>query len=209
MKKVDKATKDFMLAEFHENVELWRHTDKRIESSINFYLAFSTVLFPGLVLLYKEISNIELFIVAALPAAFALFMSGYLITRRITTTDILKSQYILSINLARSFFAKHEPGIAHYLINPIAQPADDHKTRFNQVQPRFHSTICYTIYFANSILLGGTVSCIIRFFFLKTFNLLTLFLVGLVVCISCFITLIWSYLIRIKSYKEKQNLLVH
>ena len=209
MKKVDQATKDFMLAEFHENVELWRHTDKRIESSINFYLAFSTVLFPGLVLLYKEISNINLFIIAALPIAFALFTSGYLITRRITKTDILKSQYILSINLARSFFAKHEPGIAHYLFNTIAQPTDDYKTKINQLQPRFHHNICYTIYLVNSILLGGTVSGIIWFFFLKTFNLLTLFLVGLLVCISCFITLIWYYLIRIKSYKEKQNLLVH
>ena len=156
--KEEDNTIQFLLAEFNEMGEFWRHTDSRIETAINFYLTVGAVAFPGIIILYEAITDIRLFIVALLPIIGTLFTFGFLLVRRITSADIRKAEYLLSLNLIRRYFVDHNPQVAQYLYMPLAQPSDSSDAKPKQLNPYFHRQIVFIVDSANSILAGAFFS---------------------------------------------------
>lgn len=153
-------TIQFLLAEFNEMGEFWRHTDSRIETAINFYLTVGAVAFPGVIILYEAITDIRLFIVALLPIIGTLFAFGFLLVGRITSADIKKAEYLLSLNLIRRYFVDHNPQVAQYLYMPLAQPSDSSDAKPKQLNPYFHRQIVFIVDSANSVLAGIAFSCL-------------------------------------------------
>ncbi|MBD3309537.1 hypothetical protein GF348_24370 [candidate division KSB3 bacterium] len=152
------TTIQFLLTEFSEMGEFWRHTDSRIETAINFYLTVGAAALPGTVILYEAVADLRLFVIALLPIMGALFIFGFFLVRRITSADIKKAEYLLSLNLVRRYFVDHSPKVARYLYMPLAQPSESSDGMTKQVGPVFHRRIAFVVNTANSVLAGTAFS---------------------------------------------------
>jgi hypothetical protein len=150
-------SKDFLLAELSETGEFWRHTDGRIESAINFYITVAAVVLPASVLIYQSISDIATFILLALLLGILLIIMGIFLIARISNAEIRKSQYILSIQLIRSYFVNRDPEIAQYLLFPAAIPSYDQTEKENQLEPFIQRRLVIIINALNSLMIGACI----------------------------------------------------
>lgn len=150
-------SKEFLLAELSEIGEFWRHTDGRIESAINFYITVVAVVLPASVLVYQSISDIGTFILLALLLGILLIIMGIFLIARISNAEIRKSQYILSIQLIRSYFANRDPEISQYLLFPTAIPSYDQTEKENQLEPFIQRRLVITINALNSLIIGACI----------------------------------------------------
>lgn len=150
-------SKEFLLAELSEIGEFWRHTDGRIESAINFYITVVAVVLPASVLVYQSISDIGTFILLALLLGILLIIMGIFLIARISNAEIRKSQYILSIQLIRSYFVNRDPEISQYLLFPTAIPSYDQTEKENQLEPFIQRRLVITINALNSLIIGACI----------------------------------------------------
>lgn len=162
-------TTQFLLTEFSELAEAWRHTDARIESAINIYLTIAASTFPALGLLYQAFQSLRLFILISIPVLITLFVFGFLFTQRVTSTDIIKAEYILGMKMIRRYFIDHDAEISAYIFLPVASPAKDHQEREKQKHPSFHKQLIYAVIVFNSLLVGAIVGSLAWLIFVNIF----------------------------------------
>jgi hypothetical protein len=201
--EIEKAEIQFLLTEFQEMGQFWRHTDARIEAAINFYLTIVAVFIPGIFLLYQQVVDLSLFVLMSIPLCTALIVVGYFLTRRITSSDILKAKYIFSMNLIRGYFVDNFPHIAQNLHMPISLPSNEDNS--NRLKPIFHGLIVTVSNLINSALFGFVVSGIAWLLFAKTLSLAQIILVGSIGILICYILLTWHYNKLIRPFGNKNK----
>ncbi len=201
--EIEKAELQFLLTEFQEMGQFWRHTDARIEAAINFYLTIVAVFIPGIFLLYQQVVDLNLFVLMSIPICTALIVVGYFLSRRITSSDILKAKYIFSMNLIRGYFAGNFPHIAKNLHMPISFPSDEKDS--NTLKPIFHRLIVTVSNLINSVQFGLLVSGVAWLLFAKIISLAQIVLVGSSGIMICFVLLTWHYNKLIRPFKNKNK----
>jgi len=154
----DTADSQFLLTEFTVLSEAWRHTDSRIDSSMNFYLTFGAVVLPVLVLLYQAISDIRMMVLASLPIAAALILLGIYLESRVTSTDKTKAGYVLGMQLIRRYYVDRYPHIGSYLYLPKAEPPLKGMDEARQALTYYDSGLALVLAIVNSTLVGAIVT---------------------------------------------------
>lgn len=122
--QTEKTNQAFLLTEFNEVCNFWRHTDKRVDSTIRLYLTTSTVIVSSSLVLFQYQTGNTAIIPSSLLISFsslAMSISGFFLSTRIIGASVNKSEYAYSINLIRRFFAEKRPEICPYLYMPIAR----------------------------------------------------------------------------------------
>lgn len=163
----EEANKNFLLTEFHELCNFWRHTDKRVESSISLYLTISTIITSSSIILFQSQANNQgTFPLSTLLtcSCFLLSIAGFFVSTRIVSASVLKAEYIYSINLIRRFFSETNPDYLPYLYMPIAQVKMNEKDliefKFKTSHPNF-SLLPHFINIFSSFTLGISVASLI------------------------------------------------
>ena len=110
---------EFMLAEYKQVADFWSKTDSRLEGTIRLYLTLATIVLSGFIFLSKDIFGKSFFWDIAFVVSIIFFLGGVLSFQRIVTTSLLKTEYIVSINLIRQFFVDQNPSLKQYLFLPI------------------------------------------------------------------------------------------
>jgi hypothetical protein len=157
------ASAEFMLAEYSLLGELWRHTDARIETAVNFYLTTGAILGPATLLVYQAFSEIRLFLVASILVCIALIVMGLLISTRIVRAYQIKRRYAHGLSLIRRYFVDIEPKLEGYIHLPVAGLPESNRTRASLL-PRLviavrliNSLALGWILAATTWLLGGSI----------------------------------------------------
>jgi len=195
----------FLLVEFSEIGQFWRHTDSRIETTINYYITVGAVVLPGVVLLYQAISDTRLFILATLPIIGALIIIGLFLVARVTNSDILKAEYILSLNLIRRYFVDNNLKIAPYLYLPIAEPSTNLEVIRRQLLPYFHHRIILVVNCANSILFGLMVCGFLWLVASQFLSFRILITVAFIISVVSLATLTWFSRKAIRQYEVNES----
>lgn len=177
----------FLLTEFSELGQFWRHTDSRIENAANMYLTICAILVPGMVLFYRVANDLRLFFIGVTLAALALFVVGVVFTGRIIQTRIIKNEYIYALNLIRGYFAEKDIGIAPYLSLPIKGSfidLNDKQTRLPH--PPFYSTaFIHLINIWNGLLFGISVASV-SWLYISSLSITTIMVIGGGVALICY-----------------------
>lgn len=116
---------EFLLAEFSEVANFWRHTDSRLESALGLYFTASGLISSGLALAYQQIANTRMILLITICVVMPLLIGGIILTMRIINTSIRKEHYSRALNLIRKYFADRDTSIRSYLYMP-----------YNEVLPR-------------------------------------------------------------------------
>ncbi|HEC87220.1 MAG TPA: hypothetical protein ENI49_05070 [Thermoplasmatales archaeon] len=175
----------FLLAEFNELGEFWRHTDSRLENSLNLYLTGSAVVVSAIVFLSQQIADVRLLLLVAIFVSLALFIIGVILARRILGTALIKAEYIHALNLIRRFFVDKDAGITPYLFLPFADsPADSSKSSGKTFRPRIPANLLVAIHVWNGLLLGFSVSVCV-WLIVPTLPVTTIIATGVVVAAIC------------------------
>lgn len=150
----------FLLAEFNGLNELYRHTNSRVYTSLNFYLTFAVAAATVAVLLFGYVSDTRVFLIALLPMLSAIFLLGYFLADQVAKSTRTTREYLLGLNLIRHYFAHEYQHIAPYLILPTVSPTGSREQDLVQARPRGSNESVVVISLINSIVLGcmsGTV----------------------------------------------------
>jgi hypothetical protein len=190
----------FLLAEFHEMGETWRHTDSRIETAINFYLTILAATLPATILLYQVISDFKLFVFSIIPVIGVVYAIGLLLANRIANTSIRKAEYQLAVNLIRRYYVDHDPLLANYVYFPLAQPGTNFEEKAKQLRINLHQLI-YVIIGINSLLTSLAICGLIWLGASGVILTQLMILIGIVVFFMSVMLLRWRYQKNIKSYK--------
>lgn len=204
----DKATLDddsvtFLLAEFSELGQFWRHTDDRIENGINYFLTASAVVSSVLAFASQQITDTRLFAAFVALVTVALFVGGYILMRRIVGTSLNKAEYTLALNLIRRHFADKNPSIEKYLVLPkTKKPTEDRKLVLEDFRVRIPGDVLWAIRLWVSALLGfivGTITWLVESHLL----LIVLIVMSATVMAACYLILTWATNRQIESFKQK------
>jgi hypothetical protein len=154
----------FLLAEFNELGQFWRHTDSRLESGLNLYLTASAVIISAIVFFSPRVTDIRLFVIVVVLIALSLFIVGFFLSERIVSSRIIKREYIHALNLIRRFFVDRDAGITPYLFLPFADsPVDtprSHAEALASLVPA-QGGFFFVINVWNGLLLGfSTSACV-------------------------------------------------
>ena len=130
---------EFLLSEFQQVNDLWRHTDSRLESGLNIYLTATAIVIPGLVYIFQNINDFSAFLKIYSLIAIGLLVGGLVLDRRISGTARVKAEYIHALNRIRGYFKERYPQIAQRLVLPSEVDTDGlaiqrikhHKAVFN------------------------------------------------------------------------------
>lgn len=186
-------TVEFLLTEYNELGEFWKHTDARIETGINIYLTVCGFAFPGLGLLYQAIQSIQLFVLASIPVAMAIFILGFVLVQRITSADFNKSEYKLGMQIIRRYFADKDPEITPYLYMPIALSVESHHEIKKHWSPYFHKNLAFAINSFNSLLAGAVFGCLTWLVFNNSLATISIVLMSFGFSFITFSILNWLY----------------
>lgn len=182
----------FLLAEFNELGEFWRHTDARTESGLTLFFAASAIIVSGFVYFAKQATDFRAFLALITLIAFALFVGGLLLVRRIRRTGLIKAGYIRGLNLIRRYFVDTDQSIADYLVLPISEsPGIRDESRDTGLPVRKPSPALIAIQAWNSLLLGfvfGSAAWLLQPRLLPAFVIGS----GIAVAILCFIVFLFS-----------------
>jgi hypothetical protein len=155
---VPETSKEFLLAEFREATQLWRHTDSRIETATNFYLTIGAITLPGSILLFKQLENHRDFVASMMPIVTLLALAGVLLVNRINSADLRKGDYELCRSLVMRYFVDQDDRLADYLLFPLAEPGPDLSKKVAQLRPYFHSSLTSIINVFTALLLSSIPS---------------------------------------------------
>ena len=184
----------FLLAEFDNLVEFWRHTDSRVSSALNMYFTISALSVSGAVFFSQQIENTMLFLISVALIAMILFVAGIFLARQIISTAILKIEYVNSLNLIRCFFVEKDPEIANYLLLPLAgSPVGVDESKEKKISPMRNLLIIIHIW--DGMLLGFIVIAGM-WLVIPTLSRLIIIAIGIMIALMCII------LLRIKAVKR-------
>jgi hypothetical protein len=177
----------FLLTEFRELGQLWRHTDSRIENAANLYLTICTILVPGIVLFYHFANDPRLFLIGVALAALALFVIGAVLVGRIIESRTIKVEYIYALNLIRGYFAEKDVSIVPYLYFPIEEsPNDLNDKQIRSLHPRIYSSaFTHLINIWNGLLFGIAVAAVL-WLFISSLSITTIVVVGGGAALICY-----------------------
>lgn len=195
----------YLLAEFQQLAESWRHTDRRIDSTINYYITIVSLLVPVSILFYRKLINTDLIYIYGISVCIALIIFGHLVMTRIITTDIRKSEYTLGMKMIRAYFVNMNNDIANYLFFNIAKPTKTELDKFKKLEPLFHRNLVIPVITVNSILAGGLFSMIWGLLNIELKTALNTLLIGIIVFLFTFIYLINKYRKIIKNFTKVPN----
>jgi len=179
----------FLLAEFNALGEFWRHTDSRMEGSLNLYFTASALMVSGMAYLSQQVINAQAFVASVAAVAVTLFIGGLILSRRILRTVFLKAEYVKALNLIRRYFIDADQSIKHYLSLPCSHsPTGATEPPAQVSQPSIPASLLTAIHAWDSLLLGFACGSIA---WLTEPRLLAGFLIGLGILIAavCFIVL--------------------
>lgn len=160
--RADDGDIQFMLTEFSQLCEFFRHTDSRLYTGVNFYLTFAAAAVTVAAVLLGYIPDGRLYALATLPLQAAVFLVGYFLANQMMLTDIIKWEYRHGLNLVRRFFVDQYEHLAPYLVLPVAPAASTDE--LSPVRPQTVSRDVVTVLLLNAMLLGtmaATVTWII------------------------------------------------
>jgi hypothetical protein len=187
----------FLLAEFNETAEDWRHTDTRIETAINFYLTIVAIVLPSLIVLYQTIQNPTVFVLAAIPINGFLFIVGFFLTRRITSASILKSQYRSASQLIRRYFVDLAPELTTYIQFPVARPLGSTEKQSIPIRTALYHRVILAVNAANSVLAGASAAGLTWLLAGTLFSAVEIVGIGLATTVLSFFFLHWLFIRRI------------
>ena len=144
----------FLIAEFHELGDFLRHTDARIEMSLNFYLTTIAFLVPASILLYQSVKDIKLLLIGAIAASAVVLFIGTFLVRRVYAAQQIKEEYRHGLNLIRRYFVDNHPDIADYLYLPTTRPLKESERRTWEFYIPIPDKLILVIYGVNSFLVG-------------------------------------------------------
>jgi hypothetical protein len=190
----------FLLAEFSELGENWKHTDSRIETAINFYITLGAIVLPGLVLLYQAMKDARLFVMASLPVAGALFVAGHFLALRITESDKRKAEYRFAMQLIRRYFVDRDVEIAPYLYMPSSEPlkSEEDRLRLKRIPVHFHRQLVLTVNVLNSFLIGISIVGLVWLIFGNVLMPIGIAAFGVAISVLSLVVLNWLYHKRIR-----------
>ncbi len=145
----EQDAKKFLLAEFQHIGELWRHTDSRLESGLNLYVAASTLVVSGLAYISQNVNPL-VFLVAFILVGVSLLAGGIVLGIRVTGTARVKAEYMHALNRIRAYFVENHPQLEYYLVLPSAN-----KDNLKQQQDKHNkqvSNLLFVIHTWNSFL---------------------------------------------------------
>lgn len=145
---------DFLLAEYDYLGELWRHTDSRIEASVNMYLTTAAILVPGALLFHQSFSNPRISMIASVLGALVFATMGVFISGRVLRAHQIKAEYINGLNLIRKYFSDNDPVLAPYLLFPVAGAAVKEQRVREVLRARWLRRFIATVLVGNCILVG-------------------------------------------------------
>ena len=180
---------EFLLAEFKELGQFWRHTDSRMESALNLYMTASALIVSGLVYLSQQVTDFRAFLSFVTLITVALFVGGMILANRILGTALIKAEYIRALNLIRRYFVDTDQSIRDYLLLPIANsPKDTARPLGKGFSARIPTSLLVVIHVWDSLLLGfvvGSISWLAE----PRILLIAIFAIGAVVAVLCFAVL--------------------
>jgi hypothetical protein len=202
----DNAMERFLLAEYSELAQDWRHTDSRIETAINFYITVGAVVLTGLGILYQALQSVQLFILASVPVAVVLFVFGVFLTLRITSADLKKGEYRLGMRIIRRYFADREAEDSRYMYRPVASSINGPEDIAKQRSPHFHERVVLAINTFNSFIVGVCSASLIWLVFGNVLLPIGIALISLGLSAVSLILLSWFLKRRITNIKPSQTL---
>ena len=181
---LDKTSAQFLLSDFSEIGQFWRHTDSRLENAIRIYLTISTVAISGAVLLVSQTQQIERILAISAATAFVLFCAGIFLLRRIITVWVEKSNYSLALNRIRAFFADHSPKIKPYMVLPLADPDSSLRDAMSQEPNTYNNWLITFVRLSSSLLLSFSTT-VYFWLLLPNFHIVLLIAEGFIVFVAC------------------------
>ena len=159
----ESGKEQFLLTQFTEMSEQWRHLDSRVENTINLYLASITIIATVSIATFEQ--GMNFFFSRPIPIIFAstvFFLLGFFVARRITSAAISRARCLFSMNLVRTYFQQSYLGVGKYLnvyrdtAEPLSNSSDSNKMKEedSQLRPSWHDGIVWTIYVLNALALA-------------------------------------------------------
>lgn len=105
----------FLLAEFSNLTDLWKHTDSRLESGLNIYLTTNALLISAIAFFSQRVTDTTSFLIIIVFIAVALSVTGIILSTRLLSTAFIKTEYMHARNMIRRYFAERAPDIIPYL----------------------------------------------------------------------------------------------
>lgn len=148
---------ELMITVYSEMAENWRHADRRVETTINFYITVLSLLLAGAGILYNQEDNPTLLYLIFEVLAIPVVLYGYFTVNRIKSAAYLRVRYLHSLNLIQEYFKIKYPHLTHFLgryrhkgqVALIFESSDE----FKNLKPSYHDTTSWFIYILNSIII--------------------------------------------------------
>lgn len=144
----------FLLLELNKKYDYWVHVDKRIDNSINLFIALLTLIITTSFFLYEKISDTVLSNTFLISLLCILIISGYLLLIRLYKIDVSRSTAMYSINLIKRYFVDKNIEIEKYVYFHKYKPLKDRSSKEKHIKPKFHKNITYIILFLNGTFFG-------------------------------------------------------
>lgn len=195
---VPKKSVEFLISEFNELGQFWRHTDARLESGINLYITASALIVSGAVFFSQQGIDFRTFLFFITLIALVLFMGGVILSERILGVAFVKAEYTSGLNLIRRYFIDADSSIKDYLILPTAKsPKEDKNSALKiPVPPRIPSFLLMVVHIWDSLLLGFIVSSA-YWLIIPQSNIKWLIVVGVSITVICF--LVFSAAVKLRK----------
>ena len=179
---------DLLLAEYNRLSEFWRHTDSRMESTVNLYLTASAIVVTGLVYGSQQSGDLRTFLAVSVAAAAALFVGSIIVSRRILLSSVLKARYRYRLYLIRCHFMEFDESSLTPVASPMTLSAEADRRAHGGFSVRVSVPLLAAIYPWCSLLLGFIVGSTV---WLAQPGLSPTFIIawGMLIAISCFIVL--------------------
>lgn len=194
---------EFLLTEFGELGQFWRHTDARIENGINYYLTASAAVTSVIAFGSQQLNDGRLFAGFVILVLGALFVGGDILIRRIVSTALIKAEYAMALNRIRGYFADRDSEMARYLVLPIASsPTEGNEASRQDFKVRMPGYILRALRLWTGGLLGlavGILSWIIE----PRLHFASLIAIGVAAGAACFGFLTWATQKQVAGYKER------
>lgn len=164
--KSESLSEEFLLSDFKETSQFWRHTDSRLENAIRLYLTINTIAVSGSVILVNQNPQAKILISFISVISFIIFCSGTFLSIRIIGVLTGKGEYALSLNRIRAYFAEKEPKIQPYLVLPFSDIDIEYGlTNLRNKLKKYTDPLLISIRLWSSLMLSFSLVCFILILF--------------------------------------------
>lgn len=115
---------NFLMIEFQEISNAWKHIDSRTESSIRLFFTASTILLSAITISITQLKELNIVFPIVIVSMILLCLGATLIMRRIIAAFLLKEEYFKAIKLIRRYFMERNTSIKDYLLLPTLKKSE-------------------------------------------------------------------------------------